>query len=195
MFNSLKRAAVACLMTSVISMPAFAQETPTPSNLVESYESWRMECNNIAVPAKKKKEGEAKKEDDKPSIRRLCTAYQTYNNRKSGNEIVRFIFTYEGEEKPKLIAGLRTLVDVSFSGKPSISADEKELTKGKFNRCAGNYCFLQFDITDKIVESMKKAKALTFQYPLSSGRVMRLKMAQTGMDDALASLKAKSKTK
>ena len=53
----------------------------------------------------------------------------------------------------------------------------------------------QFEITDKIVESMKNAKALTFQYPLSSGRVMRLKMAQTGMDDALSSLKAKSKKK
>ena len=191
MIYSLKRSFVATLMTSFLVAPVVAQETPTPSNLVESYESWRMECNNIAVPAKKAAEGEAKAEDA-PKFRRLCTAYQTYNNRKTGNEIVRFIFTYEGEDKPKLIAGLRTLVDVSFAGAPVISADEKELVKGKFNRCAGNFCFLQYDITDKTVDAMKKAKALTFQYPLSNGRIMRLNMAKNGMADALAALSSKS---
>lgn len=202
--TNLKSIAGVVLAGSItLTSGAFAQEeaVPVPGNLVESYQSWRVECNNVSVPkpAARKEGEETKQEGDEAAknpeteVRQLCDAFQVYNNNKSGNEIVRFIFSYTGEKGKdrKLIAGIRTLVDISFQSKPQVAVDGKELVSGEFVRCSGTYCYTRFDISDKQVAQLQEARDATFQYPLASGRVIRIRMSSAGLSDALASLKAK----
>jgi len=102
-------------------------------------------------------------------------------------------FAYTGEDKKsrKLVGGLRTLVDVSFEKKPSITINDKVAFEGKLTRCAGIYCFGQFDLEKKKLESLKKAEKAAVQYPVSNGRVIRINISTKGLSDALTALEAK----
>lgn len=197
-----KTSAMACCLM-LLPTVSVAQElsAPTPGNLIESYQAWRVECNTIKVPVvvPKKAEREAETEQvvteevAQPETRQICNAYQNYTNNKTGNEIARFIFSYTADKKGKknLIAGIRTLVDISFETKPKVVVGEVDLVEGQFIRCSGNYCFTRFDMKNEAVKKLQDAKAATFQYPLSSGRTIRVNMSTAGLSDALASLKSK----
>jgi len=181
------RGVVSALALGAFIAPVLAQENPTPSRSIESYQSWTVECSNIAIPPK-----EDAKEDD-PKFRKLCEVIQTYTNQKTGNEVARMAFAYTGEDKKKrkLVGGLRTLVDVSFEKRPEITVDGKVVFEGKLSRCAGIYCFGQFELDKKKMDSFKTAEKAAVQYPVSNGRVIRINISTNGLADALTALETK----
>lgn len=185
--SKLLRGAIPALALGLGFTPAFAQENPTPSRSIESYQAWTVECSNIAIPPK------ADAKEDDPKFRKVCEVIQTYTNQKTGNEVARMAFAYTGEDKKKrkLVGGLRTLVDVSFEKKPEITIDGKVVFEGKLTRCQGIYCFGQFDLDKKKLEDFKKAEKAAVQYPVSNGRVIRINISTNGLADALTALEAK----
>lgn len=196
---NIKKTVIASAMGLTMFSGAFAQDaTVQPSSVVESYDNWTLACDNLEVPAKMK--DDAKKEegaDNKTETKTLCEVYQTYTNPKSKKEIARFFFAYLAEEgkEAKLRSGIRTLVDVSFDKKPIVSDGDKTLFEGKVARCAGNYCYLEFDIDDAKMKLMKDAAKPQFAYPLSNERMIRIGMSAKGLDGAIKSLQEKQKEK
>lgn len=180
------RGIIATLTLGAFISPVIAQENPTPSRSIESYQAWTVECSNIAIPQKEDAE------EDAPKFRKLCEVIQTYTNQKTGNEVARmaFAFTGEGDEK-KLIGGLRTLVDVSFEKQPEITVGGEVVFEGKLTRCAGIYCFGQFELETEKLDNFKTASDAAVQYPVSNGRVIRINISTNGLSDALTALESK----
>jgi invasion protein IalB len=205
--NALQLATLAALA----AMPAFAQEAeaPTPSRSTESYQAWTVECTSVAAapvePAADAKaaegaEGAAKAKpaeaagEAKPAAgetKRICEAAQVFTNRKTGNEIARFVFALDPKGSGALVAGMRTIVDVSMEKSAAIVDGETEIATGKIVRCTGNYCFAMFEIDDKKVEQFLKTAQPGVQYPIATGQMLRISMSTAGLADALAALKKK----
>jgi invasion protein IalB len=185
------------------ALPAQAQEAdaPTPSRSTEAYQSWTVECTNLAVAAEtaeKPAEGaEAKPADAKKpadaaaETKRVCEAAQVFTNRKTGNEIARLVFALDPKGAGGLVAGMRTVVDVSFEKAPALVDGDVEISTGKLTRCNGTYCFALFDIDDAKIEQFLKTSNPGVQYPIASGQMLRINMSTAGLSDALAALKTK----
>jgi len=193
----IKPMSVIALAVSVfLANIALAQENPTPSKSIESFQAWTVECNNIQVQAKAPGADAATSGEtgsDEKKFRRICEAIQTYTNQKTGNEVARLAFAVDDKDKGNLVGGLRTLVDVSFDSSPAVMVGEEELFKGKFSRCAGIYCFVLFEkVTDKNIAVLEKAEKAVVQYPIARGRMLRINISTKGLSDSLKALKAKA---
>ena len=204
--STLKLVGLSALIFTATSVAA--QEAPKPSKTVESIQTWTVECNSIVVRARKsskkedskkvaagkKKTTADKQSSDKKKFRQISEAIQTYTNRKTGNEIARLAFAVNKKKKSTFVAGLRTIVDVSFSRKPSIVVDGKELLSGRFSRCAARHCYVLFsDVTERKLAKLASSKAVALQYPISRGQMLRIKISTKGLSDSLKALKAKQK--
>jgi len=185
--------AVALAASVFLANMALAQENPTPSKSIESFEAWTVECNNIQVQAAADASTSGETASDGKNYRRICEAIQTYTNQKTGNEVARLAFAVDDKEKDNLVGGLRTLVDVSFDSSPAVMVGEDELFKGKFSRCAGIYCFVLFEkVTAKNIALLEKAEKAVVQYPIARGRILRINISTKGLSDSLKALKAKA---
>jgi invasion protein IalB len=187
------------------ALPAQAQEAdaPTPSRSTEAYQSWTVECTNLAVAAEtaqkpaegaEAKPADAKKPADAPAAaetKRVCEAAQVFTNRKTGNEIARLVFALDPNGSGGLVAGMRTVVDVSFEKAPALVDGDVEISTGKLTRCSGTHCFALFDIDDAKIEQFLKTSKPGVQYPIASGQMLRINMSTAGLSDALAALKKK----
>ncbi len=203
---TIKKTFLASAMGLTMFSTAFAQDaTVQPSSVVESYNDWTLACDNFKLPAKKK-DGDAKKADEKKEedaaaksdeSTTLCEVYQTYTNPKSKKEIARFFFAYIAKDgkAAELRAGIRTLVDVSFDKKPVVTDGDKNLLEGKVARCAGSFCYVEFDVNDAKLKELQSAKKPQFAYPLSNERMIRIGMSSKGLEGAVNSLKKKQKEK
>lgn len=199
MNNWIIKSTASIAITCAVASSAFAQEGPTPNRSVESFKAWTVECTRIAKPskeAKSAKKTDAKKPEilkpTKEEFTQVCEAVQTYTNKKTGNEVARLAFGYDGDKKTgKLVAGIRTLVDVSFEKAPSILVEKDVLFAGKFTRCARIYCFGRFEIDSKKLVKLQDSKKAAFQYSVSNGRTIQINISSSGLKDALASLKTK----
>jgi len=202
------------VVTAVI-MPSFsiAQEAPKPSRSVETYASWDVECTTVKVrkakqsakvEEKDKKKKDAKKKASKKKdaktkkanvaefeTRTICEAVQPYRNRKTNNEVARMAVAVDSKDKKKIVAVLRTLIDVSFEGTPAIVDDGKDIVKGKFQSCLNKYCFIRFSLEKKSFDALTKSKKLGVQYPLSNGKLIRIGMSSEGLVDAVSTLRNK----
>lgn len=195
-FRSFAQIAIFAAMTAT---PALAQDTeaPTPSRSTESYESWTLECTSVAVapPAPEAKAADAKKVEEQPvaagEVKRVCEAAQVFTNRKTGNEIARMVFALDPKGSGSLVAGMRTVVDVSFEKKPALVDGETELAGGSFTRCSNGFCYALFVVDEKQVEQFAQTKAPAVQFPIASGQLLRMNMSTAGLKNALAALKAK----
>jgi invasion protein IalB len=191
---------------ALAALPAHSQEAdaPTPSRSTEAYQSWTVESTNLAVaaePAEKPAEAaEAKPADakkpadaaaDAGETKRICEAAQVFTNRKTGNEIARLVFALDPKGTGGLVAGMRTVVDVSFEKGPALVDGDAEISTGKVTRCNGTYCFALFDIDDAKIEQFLKTSKPGVQYPIASGQMLRINMSTAGLSDALAALKTK----
>ncbi|MCU0790413.1 MAG: invasion associated locus B family protein [Nitratireductor sp.] len=189
------------LAFAAIASPALAQETeaPTPSRSTEAYEAWTVECTNVTqAPAAKPAEGAAKNKPaegaatpEPAATKRICEAAQVFTNRKTGNEIARFVFALDPEGSGATLAGMRTMVDVSMDKAAAIVDGETEIAAGKIMRCSGNYCFVKFEIDQKKIDQFLKAAKPGVQYPIASGQMLRIEMSAAGLANALAALKNK----
>jgi invasion protein IalB len=188
------------------AFPALAQEAdaPTPSRSTESYQSWTVECTNLAVSAEAvekpaeaadAKPADAKKPADAPAAvaetKRVCEAAQVFTNRKTGNEIARLVFALDPKGGGGLVAGMRSVVDVSFEKGPALVDGDTEIATGKLTRCNGSYCFAMFEIDDAKIEQFLKTSKPGVQYPIATGQMLRINMSTAGLSDALAALKTK----
>ena len=185
---------------SVAAGAAMAEDiAPVPTSSVETYGAWKLQCSNVPQPAAKKdekkdskKKDEKKKAADKVEFKTFCEVVQPYMNRKSGNEIARLAFAVSGDEKKKgYRAVLRTLVDVSFEKMPGIFDGDQEIAAGKFLNCAGQFCYMTFDISKDAQKKLMDAKKPAFQFPLARGNMIRISMANKGLGDALNALSGK----
>ncbi len=165
---------------------AAAQDTPVPNRLTEAYGSWTVECTNVKVPAKTDDGSEGE-----PESRLICEAGQTFTNQKTGNEVAKLVFAVDADDSEKLIVAARIIVDASFEKTPSLVDGEEEIATGKFTRCSGSFCFMQFDVDNDKVDQLTAAESPGLQYPIANGRVIRINIAADGLVDALAALKSK----
>lgn len=198
--RSVRSALQIALLAAVTASPAFAQETeaPAPSRSTESYESWTLECTSVSVAppaAADAKPADTKKDEEQPAVagevKRVCEAAQVFTNRKTGNEIARMVFALDPKGTGGLVAGMRTLVDVSFEKKPALVDGETELASGSITRCNNGFCYVLFSIDDKKVEQFAQTKAPAVQFPIASGQMLRMNMSTAGLNNALTALKAK----
>ncbi len=192
---------------ALCACPALAQEAeaPTPSRSTESYQAWTVECTSVvSAPQQKAPEAAAgeKPADAKPKdtakpaeaageTKRVCEAAQVFTNRNTGNEIARFVFALDPKGGEALVAGMRTVVDVSMEKTAAIVDGEAEIATGKVVRCNGNFCFTLFEIDDAKVQQFLKTEKPGVQYPIASGQMLRIAMSTAGLSDALAALKNK----
>lgn len=199
------------VIASAMSLSMFsavhAQEaTVQPSSVVESYDNWTLACDRVEVAVPKAEEGKKKedgkkdeKKDDKAAknteTKTVCDVYQSFSNPRSKKEVGRFYFAYVTEEgkAPELRAGMRILVDVSFDKKPIVTDGDNTILEGKISRCAGNFCYIEFEIDEAKTKLLEQAEKPRFAYPLSSERMIRVDMSSKGLEGALKSLKEKQK--
>jgi invasion protein IalB len=192
-FNSLRLAFMAATFVAGFSA-AWAQDaaTPQPTTSTESYDAWSIECTAVRVPAVAA--DAAKKVAAAPeTTARICEVAQVYKNQKTGNEVARVAFAYDPKNKGKLVGGIRTLVDVSFDKPTQLLDGNKELAKGNFRRCVGTNCFAILDVADDKLALIAKASALSLQFPISDGKLLRIKMSPVGLNNAMRALKARTK--
>lgn len=200
MTNWIIKSTASMALLCVVSSAAMAEEGPTPNRSVESFGAWTVECTRVAKPVASKAKVTTKKDAKKTDIlkpvkeefTKICEAVQTYTNKKTGNEVARLAFGYDGgKTKGKLVAGIRSLVDVSFEKKPAIVVEKDVLFEGMFTRCARIYCYGRFDLDAKKLQKLQDAKKAAFRYPVSNGREIQINISSAGLKDALASLKTK----
>lgn len=187
------RSILSLMFIATLLVPAFAASeiAPVPTSSVETYGDWRLQCSNLEVPSEKKDKKDAKKKADKPKIESICEVVQPYMNRKSGNEVARLAFLKSKDDKKKVRAVLRTLVDVSFKTKPGIYDGDKQIAAGEFTSCVNNHCYIGFDLDSAMVKKMIEAEKLGFQMPVARGANIRISIGKKGMDSALKALDKK----
>ncbi len=193
-FNNMRVLGASVAAFFIGSAMAMAQEAtaPQPTTSTESYDAWSIECTAVRVPAVAA--DAAKKIVAVPeSTARICEVAQVYKNQKTGNEVARVAFAYDPKNKGKLVGGLRTLVDVSFDKPAQLLDGSKELTKGNFRRCISTNCFAILDITPEKLAVIGKSSALALQFPISDGKLLRIKMSSKGLNNAMSALKARTK--
>lgn len=164
---------------------------PTPSRSSESYKSWVVECTNAAPPPAEEKT--VTKDAKKAPIpaKSTCEAAQIFRNRKTGSEIARVVFAIDPKGGGHIVAGLRTVADVSFERNPGLTDGDVVIVNGKFTRCVGGACFGLLEIDEKKLARLISAAAPEFRFPIASGQQLRIKLEIAGLEDALAVLKAR----
>lgn len=165
-------------------------DAPKPSRSSESYKSWVVECTNAAPPAADAKDAKDAKKAEPPA-KSACEAAQIFRNRKTGNEIARVVFALDPKGSGEVVAGLRTVSDVSFERSPGLADGDVVIIGGKFTRCAGGACYGLLEVDSKKLSRLISAAAPEFRFPIASGQLLRIKLEMAGLEDALAVLKAR----
>ena len=122
--------------------------------------------------------------------KRICEVSQIYSNKKTGNEVARISFFYDPQKKDHLMAAVRTLVDASFEKPVQVLDGEKELIKGAYKRCVGNYCYAEIETPAAQLANMGSSENLSLLFPISNGQLLRIPMASKGLTAALDALKS-----
>ncbi|MEM7067697.1 MAG: invasion associated locus B family protein [Pseudomonadota bacterium] len=167
---------------AAFSSVAVAQENPTPSRSVESFQSWTLECNNIKVQS----------EGGEESYRRICEVIQPYINQQARSEVARLVFGFDEKEPEKLVGAIRTIVNVSFESGPSILEGDTTRFIGKFNRCAGTFCYAIFDINAEGFAEFQASKNSRLQYALANGSLLTIPVNKAGLADAMKALRSRA---
>jgi len=196
MKSHLNRAALS-LAAVLLAGPAFAQDaTNMPSTTMETYNDWNLACAQVPTAPPPAAPADPAKKDatptPPPASKTLCEVSQIYNNKNAGGgEVARMSFFMNPNNKGQVDAGLRVLVDVSFEKPTRVLDADKELLSGPFKRCAGKYCYAVFENVGDKLQALQGAAAMAFEYPVSSGQVIKVPMSPRGLDKALDALKAK----
>lgn len=167
----------------LFSAVSLAQENPTPSRSVESFQSWTVECNNIEV---------AVSDSAETQFNRICEVIQTYYNSKTRTEVARLVFGIDEKNPDTLVGAIRTVVNVSFQNNASIVSEEKEIFSGSFSRCIGTYCYAQLPVTDESFSALEGAENAQLQYALGNGALLSIPISNNGLSDAMKALKARA---
>lgn len=169
-----------------VATPGLSQETaPTPSRSSESFADWNVDCTLAASPAR---EGETGTQD---APRRVCEAVQAYSSSNTGAEIARLAFGYGGEGGG-LVMAMRMVADVSFDRAPALVSGDQTLLEGRVTRCAGGFCFVQFDGAEDVAQLLLDSESPAVRYPLASGQLLAISVSADGLTEALDTLAARS---
>jgi len=170
------------------SAPGWAQETatPTPSRSSESFADWNVDCTLATAPAQDGEEG------TQSAPRRVCEAVQVYSSSNTGAEIARLAFGYGGEEDG-LVMAMRMVADVSFDSAPALVSGDQTLLEGRVTRCAGGFCFVQFEDAEDVAGLLLDIENPAVRYPVASGQLLAISVSSDGLTEALDTLAARSR--
>ena len=155
------------LLLMLAALPASAQQTGSDSG---KKNAWNYRCSD----------------EDRG---RVCEIAQRLSVKKTGQRVVEVAIARTGEDKQKLRAVLILPLGVSTQAGVTLRVDDRDRTyRANISHCLKDGCYVYLDVTDSLLEAMKKGREARLAMRTYQGKTIRVNLSLMGFTRAYARL-------